>query len=170
VPFLTRRSPSCHSTPVPRTARGVSRRGKKAICEVPRTSILPIPHELEFGSETRLINDWLVAPILERRAHARGVVAVRRGVTFEDEDKEVLILLAQMAASALDAIELGRNVQSSEARLRILIETAPVGIVEADVDGGCDGGTVPPAVYSRGRSQRRRAQHESVFRNRPCPI
>jgi len=73
--------------------RGVSRRGKKAICEVPSDEhSSEYPTNWEFGSETRLINDWLVAPILERRAHARGVVAVRRGVTFEDEDKEVLIL------------------------------------------------------------------------------
>jgi two-component system cell cycle sensor histidine kinase/response regulator CckA len=47
----------------------------------------------------------------------------------------VLVLLAQMASSALGAVELGRNVQSSEARLRVLIDTAPVGIVEADSDG-----------------------------------
>jgi PAS domain S-box-containing protein len=60
---------------------------------------------------------------------------VRRGVAFEDEDREVLVLLAQMASSALGAVELARNVQSSEARLRVLIETAPVGIVEADTDG-----------------------------------
>ena len=40
-----------------------------------------------------------------------------------------------MASSALGAVELGRTVQSSEARLRVLIETAPVGIVEADADG-----------------------------------
>jgi len=32
-------------------------------------------------------------------------------------------------------VELGRTVQSSEARLRVLIETAPVGIVESDTDG-----------------------------------
>jgi PAS domain S-box-containing protein len=116
--------------------RGVSRRGKKTICEVP-TDERPFeyPTNWVLGSETLLVNDWLVAPILERRERARGVVAVRRGVAFEDEDKEVLILLAQMASSALGAVELGRNVQSSEARLRVLIETAPVGIVEADADG-----------------------------------
>ena len=66
---------------------------------------------------------------------ARGVIAVRRGPAFLDEDREVLVLLAQMASSALGAVELGRTVQSSEARLRVLIETAPVGIVESDQDG-----------------------------------
>jgi PAS domain S-box-containing protein len=74
---------------------------------------------------------------LEGRDRARGVVAVRRSsaIEFVDDDKEVLALLAQMASSALGAAELGRNVQTSEARLRVLIETAPVGIVESDVHG-----------------------------------
>src|ERR1700684_4198762 len=116
--------------------RGVARRGKRSTWEVPTKET---PSEFstvwEFGVETREENGWLVAPILERRDAARGVVAVRRGPAFVDEDKEVLVLLAQMASSALGAVELGRTVQSSEARLRVLIETAPVGIVEADLTG-----------------------------------
>jgi len=116
--------------------RSVARRGKKTICEVPtELHSQDFPSTWEFGSETRFDNDWLVAPILERRDRARGVIGVRRGTPFEDEDKEVLVLLAQMASSALGALELSRSVQSSEARLRVLIETAPVGIVESDADG-----------------------------------
>jgi PAS domain S-box-containing protein len=116
--------------------RGIARRGKRLIFEV-TSNEEPAEFDAiwEFGPETREENGWLVAPILERRDRARGVVAVRRASAFVDEDKEVLILLAQMASSALGAIELGRSVQSSEARLRVLIETAPVGIVEADPDG-----------------------------------
>ena len=116
--------------------RGVARRGKKLICEVPIDDpSSEFPANWKFGSETRLENGWLTAPILERRDKARGIVAVRRSAPFEDEDREVLVLLAQMASSALGAVELGRTVQSSEARLRVLIETAPVGIVESDTDG-----------------------------------
>ena len=116
--------------------RGVARRGQKLRSEVPgEGESLVYPTSWEVGSDTRIENGWLVAPILERRDRARGVIAVRRGSTFNDEDKEVLVLLAQMASSALGAVELGRSVQSSEERLRVLIETAPVGIVEADVDG-----------------------------------
>lgn len=116
--------------------RGVSRRGKVTISEVPSDEqFSEYPTNWEVGSDTRFEDGWLVAPILERRERARGVIAVRRNAPFEDEDKEVLVLLAQMASSALGAIELGRNVQSSEARLRVLIETAPVGIVESDADG-----------------------------------
>ena len=106
------------------------------ICEVPIDDpSSEFPANWKFGSETRLENGWLTAPILERRDKARGIVAVRRSAPFEDEDREVLVLLAQMASSALGAVELGRTVQSSEARLRVLIETAPVGIVESDTDG-----------------------------------
>src|ERR1700722_1849273 len=115
---------------------GVARRGKRSTWEVPaKETSAQFSTAWEFGVETREENGWLVAPILERRDAARGVVAVRRGSAFVDEDKEVLVLLAQMASSALGAVELGRNVQSSEARLRVLIETAPVGIVESDTDG-----------------------------------
>jgi two-component system cell cycle sensor histidine kinase/response regulator CckA len=116
--------------------RGIARRGKKTSSEVPNdgdASAYPIAPAI--GNDARLENDWLVAPIGERRDRTRGVIAVRREDVFDEEDKEVLALLAQMAASALGAVELGRNVQTSEERLRVLIETAPVGIVEADVDG-----------------------------------
>ncbi len=116
--------------------RGVARRAKKAICEVPIDGqVSPYPTTWEVGSKTRLDHGWLVTPILERRDLARGVIAVRRSTAFNDEDKEVLELLAQMASSAFGAVELGRSVQSSEVRLRVLIETAPVGIVEADAEG-----------------------------------
>lgn len=78
--------------------------------------------------------DWLVAPILERRERARGVVAIRResGQPFSAEDVEVLTLLAQTASTALGAAQMSRTIQNSEARWRALVETAPVGIVEID--------------------------------------
>ncbi len=118
--------------------RGVAHRGQSPKCEVPRSSeTLNYPSKWEPGVERKFEDGWLVAPILEGRDQARGVVAVRKlsPVDFADEDQEVLALLAQMASSALGAAELSRTVQSSEARLRVLIETAPVGIVEANVDG-----------------------------------
>ena len=82
-------------------------------------------------------DDWLVAPLLERRSRSRGLVAMRRasGSAFGTEDKEVLTLLAQVASRALDAAELSRTIQNSEARWRVLVDTAPVGIVEVDPTG-----------------------------------
>jgi two-component system, cell cycle sensor histidine kinase and response regulator CckA len=118
--------------------RGVAVRGQSPLYEIPGTSDeSKYPSKWSGGSESKFEGGWLVAPILEGRDLARGVVAVRRSpnVDFADEDREVLALLAQMASSALGAAELGRTVQSSEARLRVLIETAPVGIVEADIAG-----------------------------------
>ena len=82
-------------------------------------------------------HDWLVAPILERRSRVRGVMAIRRtsGATFGPEDKEVLTLLTQVASRSIDAVELSRTIQKSEARWRILVESAPVGIIEVDAAG-----------------------------------
>jgi PAS domain S-box-containing protein len=81
-------------------------------------------------------DEWLAAPLLERR-QSRGLVAMRRtsGSAFGTEDKEVLTLLAQVASRALDAAELSRTIQNSEARWRVLVDTAPVGIVEVEPTG-----------------------------------
>ena len=118
--------------------RGIARRGKLPEIESSLdVAVADIPSEWRTLKDPRMEGEWLVAPILEGRDMSSGVVAVRResARAFGEEDREVLTLLAQMAASALDAAELSRTIQSSEARLRVLIETAPVGIVEADADG-----------------------------------
>ncbi|MGA2295273.1 MAG: ATP-binding protein [Acidimicrobiales bacterium] len=117
---------------------GVAERGKKPL------SLGPNDRIADAFPTTRLENsgpwregDWLVAPVLERRDHARGVVAIRRETNseFATEDKEVLTLLAQMASTALASAELSRTIRHSEARWRILVESAPVGIVEVDTLG-----------------------------------
>ena len=117
--------------------RGVAPRGRLAICVGPHefAAVGDVP-----GSRGTFVpwieGDWLVAPVLERRDQALGVLAVRRdGGEFLDEDREVLTLIAQMAATALSATELSREIQSSETRLRILVDTAPAGIVEVDLEG-----------------------------------
>jgi two-component system cell cycle sensor histidine kinase/response regulator CckA len=88
-------------------------------------------------NEPWIDRDWLVAPVLKSRDRSLGVIAVRRPVEigFGPEDREVLTLLSQMASSALGATELARNIAASEDRLRVLIDTAPIGIVEVDLDG-----------------------------------
>jgi len=81
--------------------------------------------------------DWLVAPVVVQRDTLLGVVGVQRdeGSGFSDEDQEILTLLAQLTATALAATGLNRTIESNETRLRLLVETAPVGLVEVDVDG-----------------------------------
>ncbi len=122
----------------PISLRAIARRGRVPEIEGPLDSAaVDVPSDWGTLSGARIADRWLVAPILEGRDQSRGVIAVRRATALEfgDEDREVLTLLAQMAATALGASELSRTIQSSEARLRVLIETAPVGIVEADVEG-----------------------------------
>lgn len=117
---------------------GVAQRGKKPLSLDPHDpAASEFPSTRTESSVPWRENDWLVAPILERRDYARGVVAIKRETTseFATEDKEVLTLLAQMASTALASAELSRTIQHSEARWRVLVESAPVGIVEVDTEG-----------------------------------
>jgi signal transduction histidine kinase/ActR/RegA family two-component response regulator len=115
---------------------GQARRGQKPECLTPgeEGSEQEIPHSVAGSSTPWREKGWLVAPILERRDLARGVVAIRRKSSslFGAEDQEVLTLLAQMASTALGAVQLSRTIQHSETRWRILVETAPIGIVEIE--------------------------------------
>ncbi len=98
--------------------------------------IVDVPTLQTGTGATWIDGDWLVAPVIEGRSDARGILAVRRsGALFPAEDREVLMLLAQMAATALGATELSREIESSETRLRTLVDAAPAGIVEVDLDG-----------------------------------
>ncbi|HVB70191.1 MAG TPA: response regulator [Acidimicrobiales bacterium] len=77
---------------------------------------------------------WLVAPVVEERDRKLGVVGVQRDDEsgFSDEDQEILMLLAQLTSTALSATRLNRTIETNEARLRVLVESAPVGLVEVD--------------------------------------
>jgi PAS domain S-box-containing protein len=115
-----------------------SSRGQDARVESADSSGAPQLSLADLGSgNPRRIEGWLVAPILVARGAARGAVSVRRRdeVGFSDDDVEIATLLAQMAASALSATELNQSILSSEERLRVLVETAPIGIVESRADG-----------------------------------
>jgi len=115
---------------------GVAHRGQKPQCITPgqESSNQEIPLSVAGNSAPWRDDGWLVAPILEQRDLARGVVAIRRksNSQFGAEDQEVLTLLAQMTSTTLGEVLLSRTIQHSEARWRILVETAPIGIVEID--------------------------------------
>jgi hypothetical protein len=64
-----------------------------------------------------------------------GEVAVRRDAPATPEDREVLSLLARLASSALAASALHASVRASETRWRTLVQSAPIGIVETDLEG-----------------------------------
>jgi PAS domain S-box-containing protein len=117
--------------------RGVAQRWKAVTSVESDDERKPETPTLRSGTGATWIDrDWLVAAIAQGRSEARGVLAVRRSVgEFRNEDREVLLLLAQMAATALSATELSREIESSETRLRTLVDTAPAGIVEVDLEG-----------------------------------
>ncbi len=77
---------------------------------------------------------WLVVPVVEERDQILGVVGVQRldGSEFSKEDQEILMLLAQLSSTALSTTRLNRTIETNEARLRVLVESAPVGLVEVD--------------------------------------
>jgi PAS domain S-box-containing protein len=116
--------------------RGVAQRSRMVTSFGVDSDELDVPLLRAGTSATWIDRNWLVAPIVEGRHEARGVLAVRRSSgEFQPEDREVLTLLAQMAATALSATELSREIQNSETRLRTLVDTAPAGIVEVDLEG-----------------------------------
>ena len=77
---------------------------------------------------------WLAAPI--RGANrSLGLVAIRRDATCSSsEDREILALLCQAAASSLAAATLNATIRANEARWRVLVESAPIGLIEVASD------------------------------------
>ncbi len=116
---------------------GMALKDQRPVCLAPEDVLdLDVPSPRRAVTTPWVEDGWLVAPVLERRDRARGVLAVRRaGAAYAAEDREVLTLLAQMASSALAATELSRGIEQSETRLRTLVDTAPAGIVEVDLEG-----------------------------------
>ncbi|NNN09308.1 MAG: response regulator [Acidimicrobiaceae bacterium] len=98
---------------------------------------LGVPAAREDASEPWSHDDWLCAPVLDSQRRSRGVVAAHRAHhgLFSDEDRELAMLLGQLAATSLDALELNRTIQDNETRLRILVDAAPISIVESDEAG-----------------------------------
>jgi PAS domain S-box-containing protein len=101
---------------------------------------LAVPPALRASDGPVRDAEWLVAPLAGHRREPQGAVAIhrRQGATFSDDDVEVASLLAQTASSALEATELHRTIVGSEERLRVLVDTAPIGIVETDLDGAIE--------------------------------
>ena len=77
---------------------------------------------------------WLAAPIRGTN-RSLGLVAIRRDATCSSsEDREILALLCQAAASSLAAATLNATIRANEARWRVLVESAPIGLIEVASD------------------------------------
>jgi PAS domain S-box-containing protein len=118
---------------------GIAERNKSAFNAGPGdgSKFIDVPRFREDEFTPWTDRAWCVAPLLSGRTQSRGFIAVERddGTDFSAEEREVLTLLAQMSSTALGALELSRNIQRSETRWRVLVETAPVGIIEVDFEG-----------------------------------
>lgn len=117
---------------------GFAERGAEArVLDAVQARHVEAPMVLHDSNETWVQDEWLCAPILDARRRARGVVAARRerAVDFSDEDRELAMLLGQLAATSLETLDFNRTIHDNEVRLRILVDAAPVSIVESDATG-----------------------------------
>ena len=117
---------------------GLTERGRgPRLLDAATASRLGVPMALHGDNETWRQDEWLCAPVLDSQRHARGVVAVRRDDVdgFAPEDHELALLLGQLAGSTLETLDFTRTIQDNEVRLRILVNAAPVSIIESDADG-----------------------------------
>ncbi|MHB8681610.1 MAG: GAF domain-containing protein [Acidimicrobiales bacterium] len=73
---------------------------------------------------------WLGAPVGKDRA-----LLVFRAAPFSAESEPMAVLLAQMAAEALENARLYQAVQGNEERLRAVVDSSPLAIAEMDMDG-----------------------------------
>jgi two-component system cell cycle sensor histidine kinase/response regulator CckA len=74
----------------------------------------------------------LVARITAASVGVLGAIAVagRAGHPFDGEEEAVFLSLVQLAAAALENARLYQAVETSESRLRALVEAAPLSIIE----------------------------------------
>ncbi len=112
-------------------ARATAQRGE------PTTSVADLSAidgpDARSGQRDR--DGWLSSPIRGRRDRSLGLIAIRRRAdASSSEDQEILALLCQAAASALAATTLNATIRANEARWRVLVESAPIGLIEVAGD------------------------------------
>jgi signal transduction histidine kinase/transcriptional regulator with GAF, ATPase, and Fis domain/ActR/RegA family two-component response regulator len=98
-------------------------------------AVVDLPAEASAGRVPWRAGEWFGAPVVAHEGSAGGGVAIRSADANTPDDEVVLVLLAQMASAALDNALLTHTIQASEGRWRVLVEAAPIGIVEVDLSG-----------------------------------
>ncbi len=79
-------------------------------------------------------SEWLVCAVRDASGARRGRLGIHRTGPVADEDVEVMTLLTQTAATTMTTAELNATIRASEARWRVLVDSAPVGILEVDLE------------------------------------
>ena len=90
--------------------------------------------QLTKGEPTRL-DDYLVAPLDDGEDSVFGLLAIRRSAPFTSDDIELAALLARVTSATIRALVLRTALGENEARVRTLVNTAPVAIVETSSSG-----------------------------------
>jgi PAS domain S-box-containing protein len=100
-------------------------------------SAVALPEELHSLSGPTRLGAMLATPIIGVGGEHLGTLSIWHddAKEFSNEDEAVLTLLAQTSSTTLASVELYRTIQASEARWRTLIETAPIGVMEVDLQG-----------------------------------
>ena len=86
---------------------------------------------------------WLAAPLVGRDGRNLGLVQLsdkEDGSEFDENDEAIIVQLARLASAAIEQAQAENALRASEARLRAVVEAAPVGLVFADAAGRITGG------------------------------
>ncbi len=127
-------------TPLPRKLSSglieyVIRTGESLLCTPELAQQLQQRGEIEITAPTPL--QWLGVP-LKVNQHILGALVVRsysRNHRFRERDKDVLTLISQQLAAAIDRKQNEQALRRSEVRYRSLVQSAVYGIYRSSLEG-----------------------------------
>jgi two-component system cell cycle sensor histidine kinase/response regulator CckA len=113
----------------------VLRTGEPLLCTPEIAQQMQRRGEVKFAGKTPL--HWLGVP-LKVNHHVLGALVLKshsKNVRFSEHDRDVLTLVAQQLAAAIDRKRNEQALRRSEVRYRSLVQTAVYGIYRSSLDG-----------------------------------
>ena len=113
----------------------VLRTGEALLCTPEIAQEMQRRGDLKLAGPTP--NQWLGVP-LRVNDHVLGALVLKnysKAAAFHDRDKEILTLVSQQLAAAIDRKRNEESLRRSEVRYRSLVQTAVYGIYRASLDG-----------------------------------